>query len=75
MTQILKTNCDICNKELKDNELHREQQLLGLGGSKLQSKYNFSYKYEEVRKKGDLCFGCARKIRDFIEDLKEGKAK
>lgn len=75
VTQTIKINCDICNKELKENEIQKQPQLLGLAGNKPESKFKFGYNYEGQKKKGDLCMSCGRKLRDFIEDMKEGKLK
>ena len=71
--QTIKVNCDLCNKELSPNELDMKKVLLGLGGEKPKSKNSILFVFEGQERKGELCFSCARKVRDKLEDIKEKK--
>lgn len=71
MSSIIQIRCDICGKILEPQDIETNKSLLNFSGKPI-SKYNFSYKLD-VQRKGDLCFGCVRAIREFIENRKEGK--
>jgi hypothetical protein len=73
MSSTINIKCDLCNHDLKDNEMQTKASLINIGQPKPKSKYNLSYTFDSVKKSGDLCLSCSRKIRDYIEDLKEGK--
>lgn len=70
MAEIKQISCDLCGEILKDNEKHQEG-IIGM--KKIISKYSFKFKYEGSVKQGDLCFICAKKIRDYIDNIKESK--
>lgn len=72
MTSQIKINCDLCNKELKENEIKKSDGVLGFG-SKPQSKYNLQFTDDGTVKKGDLCFSCGIKFRDYIDNMKQRK--
>lgn len=74
MTQLQQIKCDMCNSLLKDNEIVLPNGIINIS-NKPKSRYNIMFTYEGQLRKGDLCIACARKIRNYIEDIKEGKIK
>ena len=70
---LIQIKCDVCNKTLLENELEMSKSTFGFGGNKTISKNAYALKFDAQVKKADCCFSCAKKIRDFIEALKEGK--
>lgn len=71
VTQI-KIHCDLCNKQLDDNEMKQDSSFLNFGG-KPKQRYSMRFTYDGYEKKGDLCFPCAKKLRDFIDEMKQHK--
>lgn len=68
--------CTICGKDLRDNEMRPEKGLFKNNPNKLVASNRFLFKCDGAQgEPKDLCFPCARKVRDYIEDLKEKSTK
>lgn len=73
MSQGMNIYCDICNKSLAQNEIGAGKGMFGFGENpnKPAAKNRFQLKIDNLAgQPKDICFSCARKIRDYIEKLK-----
>ena len=73
MTQLFKIHCDLCNNELRENEMLLNKSIVNFSG-KPESKSSLQFKFDGSIRKGELCYKCARNIRNYIEELKEKSA-
>ena len=70
MSQSIKLSCDLCGKEISAADILSQQTNIIGWQKKPQSKHQLTFKFEGLTRTGDLCYFCAKSLRDYIENKK-----